>query len=66
MSIADRAVQAYQARLEAEAAARAAEKARERAQVIEAIGRKADVLGIGFDADALIKNGSRWELSIPV
>ena len=67
MNVADRAVQAYEARAAAEAAEKEAATARQRALAIEAIGRKADVFGIGFDAVDL-KEGyyNSWSLEVPV
>lgn len=67
MSIADRAIQAYEASEQVKAAEKEAKRARERAEVIETIGRRAEVFGIDFDADKLHgSDGGYWTYKIPV
>jgi len=66
MNVADRAVQAYEAKLEADAAQQEAKKARQRAEVIETMGRKAEAFGVEFDPEGLTDSLGRWEWSVPV
>lgn len=74
MSIADRALQAHQAKVEADQAELDAQIARRRERAVIEIGRIAEEFGIPFDPDRLepgyggmrVDRGRTWNFAVPV